>query len=130
LLQPHFLGSCSIEASYAGGIDGREVIDSFLPQIPIFLSEKGVCYLVLVRENKPKEIQQILSSQYHLNSMVIFFQFHFFLILSPLVLDSSSEKSEERRTDDHENIPMRRTAEAQSVTPDICYTASVIYIVT
>lgn len=84
-----YIGSCGIEASYAGGIDGREVIDRFLPSITVsitfflitnyceplssqnVLSDKGVCYLVLVKENKPKEIQQILLSQYQLQSEVL-----------------------------------------------------------
>lgn len=29
------LGSEGIEASYAGGIDGREIIDQFLPKLPV-----------------------------------------------------------------------------------------------
>jgi len=33
------IGSSSIEAAWAGGIDGREVLDKFLPQVP-------VCYLL------------------------------------------------------------------------------------
>ena len=33
------VGSKSIEASWAGGVDGREVIDRFLPQEQILLRE-------------------------------------------------------------------------------------------
>jgi release factor glutamine methyltransferase len=33
--EPEEVGSTGIEASYAGGIDGREVIDEFLPQLPV-----------------------------------------------------------------------------------------------
>ncbi len=29
------IGSEGIEASYAGGIDGREIIDHFLPKLPV-----------------------------------------------------------------------------------------------
>lgn len=34
------------------------------------LSDNGVCYLVLIKENKPKEIQQILLKNYQLKSEV------------------------------------------------------------
>jgi len=50
------VGSDGIEASWAGGEDGREVIDRFLPLLPTWLSVKGICYLVLVEENRPKEV--------------------------------------------------------------------------
>lgn len=29
------IGSEGIEASYAGGVDGREIIDQFLPKLPV-----------------------------------------------------------------------------------------------
>ena len=58
---PEEVGGTSIEASWAGGLDGREVIDRFLPILPQLLKKvTGVCYLVLVEENKPGEIQGIL----------------------------------------------------------------------
>eukprot|EP01039_Chlorochromonas_danica_P011742 gene11742-13192_t len=50
-----------IEVSWAGGIDGREVIDRFLPKIPVMLSPQGVLYMVLVQENKPKQVQALLA---------------------------------------------------------------------
>eukprot|EP01038_Epipyxis_sp_PR26KG_P006252 gene6252-8611_t len=51
-----------IEASWAGGIDGREVIDKFLPCINDMLSPRGACYMILVEENKPTEIASILAT--------------------------------------------------------------------
>lgn len=60
-----------IEAAWAGGRLGREVIDKFLPKIPTLLSPSGVCYLLLVQDNKPTEIQAILRSSYQLQSDVI-----------------------------------------------------------
>jgi len=51
------VGSRGIEASWAGGEDGREVLDRLLPSIPSLLSPQGGCmYLVTVNENRPEEI--------------------------------------------------------------------------
>eukprot|EP00501_MAST-03F_sp_TOSAG23-6_P000450 GSMAST32.ASY1.ANO1.463.1 assembled CDS len=52
------VGSRGIEATWAGGIDGREVIDRTLPLIKELLSPIGVFYLVVVIENKPKELAE------------------------------------------------------------------------
>ena len=63
------VGTKDVAASWAGGLDGRRVIDRFLPLLPSLLrkpaelaakSMGGVCYLVLVEENKPAEITSIL----------------------------------------------------------------------
>ncbi|KAJ0402004.1 hypothetical protein P43SY_006519 [Pythium insidiosum] len=55
------VGSTGIEAAWAGGIRGREVIDRLLPKIKDLLSPNGVFYMVVVIENKPKEIAVILA---------------------------------------------------------------------
>ncbi|KAI8346820.1 S-adenosyl-L-methionine-dependent methyltransferase [Mortierella sp. GBAus27b] len=55
------VGSHSVVASWAGGIDGREVIDKFLPLVKNLLSPKGVFYLVVVNENKPDDIRDIMK---------------------------------------------------------------------
>lgn len=47
------IGSRGIEASWAGGEDGREVIDRFLPTVEMLLSLDGAFYLVIIKENKP-----------------------------------------------------------------------------
>lgn len=58
---PEEVGGTSIEASWAGGLHGREVINRFLPILPHLMKKvTGVCYLVLVEENKPEEIKGIL----------------------------------------------------------------------
>ena len=72
---------CGIEASWAGGTDGRIVIDKFMPYVKDALSPggthsltnsctyllthsyKGRCYMVLVSENKPKEITKYFTNQ-------------------------------------------------------------------
>lgn len=71
--------SSGIEAAWAGGRHGREVIDRVLPKLKVrgrqntiddtsltptlqdLLSPHGVFYMVVVVENKPKEIAAILA---------------------------------------------------------------------
>ncbi|KAI0562698.1 methyltransferase [Gracilaria domingensis] len=48
-----------ISASWAGGKDGREVIDRFLKSLNLFLSETGVAYLLLLEANKIVEVMQM-----------------------------------------------------------------------
>ena len=55
------VGSEGIEASWAGGDRGREVLDRLLPSIPKLLSSRGVFYLVVIKENNPKEIGDVLA---------------------------------------------------------------------
>ncbi|KAL9649815.1 hypothetical protein ABK040_009628 [Willaertia magna] len=57
------VGHEDIRAAYAGGEDGRKVIDVFLPMVKEILSEKGVFYFVVIEENKPEEIIEILSRE-------------------------------------------------------------------
>ncbi|CAO3680523.1 unnamed protein product [Umbelopsis ramanniana] len=51
-----------IEVSWAGGIDGREVIDAMLPYVKELLSDNGVFYLLLVSDNKPDEVVSLLQA--------------------------------------------------------------------
>jgi release factor glutamine methyltransferase len=50
------IASDGIVASWAGGKDGREVIDRLLPWVTTLLSPLGLFYLVAIRENRPQEI--------------------------------------------------------------------------
>ncbi|TPX58947.1 hypothetical protein PhCBS80983_g02750 [Powellomyces hirtus] len=52
------VGTHSIVASWAGGIDGREVIDRVLPLVDGALSKRSVFYMVVVNENRPEEIAE------------------------------------------------------------------------
>lgn len=54
------VGSHGIEASWAGGNKGREVMDRFFPMVPQLLSNQGLFYLVTVSDNNPEEILALL----------------------------------------------------------------------
>ncbi|KAI9356992.1 hypothetical protein DFJ73DRAFT_821731 [Zopfochytrium polystomum] len=65
------VGSTGIEAAWAGGIDGREVIDQFLAVPDALLSDRGALYLVTVKENRPDEIAAIFREKYGLESKIV-----------------------------------------------------------
>uniref|UniRef100_A0A6V7I7S1 Methyltransferase HEMK2 n=1 Tax=Bracon brevicornis TaxID=1563983 RepID=A0A6V7I7S1_9HYME len=51
-----------ISKTWAGGKDGREVMDRLFPFIPNLLSSQGIFYLVVIKENKPSDIINIFKS--------------------------------------------------------------------
>ncbi|XP_074656622.1 methyltransferase HEMK2-like [Tubulanus polymorphus] len=55
------VGSCGIEASWAGGLRGREVVDRLFPSVCHLLSPGGVFYLVIIKENDKEEILRLLG---------------------------------------------------------------------
>ena len=59
------VGSNGIEASWAGGTNGRIVLDRALPQIASLLSyPHGVAYVISVDDNLPEEIASIMMKEY------------------------------------------------------------------
>ncbi|XP_066115686.1 methyltransferase N6AMT1 isoform X2 [Saccopteryx bilineata] len=50
---PEEVGSHGIQAAWAGGRNGREVMDRFFPLVPDLLSPRGLFYLVTTKENNP-----------------------------------------------------------------------------
>jgi release factor glutamine methyltransferase len=64
-LLPRYLISISndsgIEAAWAGGHNGRQVIDRILPLIDAILSPHGVFYMVLIAENRPKDVARLMQ---------------------------------------------------------------------
>ncbi len=59
------VGSSSIEASWAGGKNGRVVLDRAMSQIANLLSwPHGAAYVIAVDDNKPEEIAEIMMRDY------------------------------------------------------------------
>ncbi|CAJ0954747.1 unnamed protein product [Ranitomeya imitator] len=56
------VGSNGIEAAWAGGKNGREVIDRFLPLVPELLSSKGLLYLLVLKENNVDNVLEKMNS--------------------------------------------------------------------
>ncbi|XP_003410369.1 methyltransferase N6AMT1 isoform X2 [Loxodonta africana] len=57
------VGSRGIEAAWAGGRNGREVMDRFLPLAADLLSPRGFFYLVTIKENNPEEILETMKTK-------------------------------------------------------------------
>ena len=55
------VGGRGIEASWAGGTNGRTVTDRVLVQVPTLLSANGMFYLLLIKQNKPEEVTSYLK---------------------------------------------------------------------
>ena len=56
------VGSTGIAAAWAGGVDGREVTDRLLADIPNLVSPTGCVYIVVIPENKPEDMAAQLAS--------------------------------------------------------------------
>lgn len=48
--------SADLISSWAGGQNGRRIVDLIMTKLPNILSKHGVFYLLLLRENKPDEV--------------------------------------------------------------------------
>lgn len=48
--------------SWAGGLNGRKVMDRVFPKIPDILSETGTFYLLIIKENNPEDILRIFKN--------------------------------------------------------------------
>jgi hypothetical protein len=45
-----------LTATWAGGINGRQVIDRFIPVAAELLAPQGLLFLLLIRENQPDDV--------------------------------------------------------------------------
>ena len=54
------VGGGGIEASWAGGADGREVLDRLLPRVADALAPGGMFLCILLTQNKPEEVMEIM----------------------------------------------------------------------
>ncbi|KAJ8931247.1 hypothetical protein NQ314_015866 [Rhamnusium bicolor] len=59
-----------LNCAWAGGVNGREIIDKLLCNISELLTSKGVCYMVLLKENKPEEVVNVMS-RFNFNSEIV-----------------------------------------------------------
>lgn len=55
------VGVGDLEYTWAGGKHGREVMDRFFPSIDSLLSPQGLFYLLVLKENDPADIEQVMS---------------------------------------------------------------------
>ena len=54
------MGGRGVEASWAGGARGREVLDRLLPSVRRALAPRGVFLCVLLAQNDPEEVMEIM----------------------------------------------------------------------
>lgn len=66
------VGSHAIDAAWAGGRDGRVVVDRLIESGTVgeLLSDRGVFYLVAIRQNRPDELQRMLEEKHGFESTV------------------------------------------------------------
>ena len=60
--ESHELGSRSLQAAWAGGHDGREVMDRLFPHVDHLLSASGVFYLVCIKQNRVEDIEDLFKA--------------------------------------------------------------------
>jgi release factor glutamine methyltransferase len=66
------MAGCGIEASWAGGRDGRRVVDRFLPQLARLLRKpaencrSGAAYVITVDDNRPDQLAHLLKERHGL----------------------------------------------------------------
>ena len=65
------ISSSMAARAWAGGVDGREVTDRFLPLVDLLLSPRGCCYLLLLDQNRPQEVMHHMEQTYSLLSTII-----------------------------------------------------------
>lgn len=59
-----------ISKTWAGGLDGRQVMKRIFPHIPNLLSENGIFYLLVIKENNPEYIMEYFKQFNMIGSMI------------------------------------------------------------
>lgn len=59
-----------LSAAWAGGFKGREVMDKFFPLVSKLLSDNGLFYLVVIKENDPQDIANLFA-KYSFNTKTV-----------------------------------------------------------
>lgn len=57
------IGCKGIASSWAGGLNGRQVIDRILPAVQELLSEKGWLYMIALEDNDPLDICHLMNEK-------------------------------------------------------------------
>lgn len=57
------VGRGDLEHTWAGGVLGREVMDRLFPRVDELLSPEGLFYLVVLKENRPQEVAEVMAKQ-------------------------------------------------------------------
>ncbi|CAH1965573.1 unnamed protein product [Acanthoscelides obtectus] len=60
-----------LNRAWAGGVCGRVIIDKLLTDVQKYLSPKGVLYLVLLKENKPEQIIDVMARKGFCSDLVL-----------------------------------------------------------
>ena len=66
------VGQKDITAAWAGGMDGRSVIDRILPVIHQYLAVNGIFYLITVKENNLEDIKEKMSKTGFKSDLVLY----------------------------------------------------------
>jgi release factor glutamine methyltransferase len=61
----YLLTACS------GGSDGRQVIDEFVNRLPQYAHANSVIYLLLLHQNKPKELCELVCQKLQMKYKVV-----------------------------------------------------------
>lgn len=56
------ISGSGLSRAWAGGANGREIIDKLLCNISDMLTDRGVCYVVLLKENNPEEVINFMKN--------------------------------------------------------------------
>jgi release factor glutamine methyltransferase len=65
------VGCKGIASSWAGGLNGRQVIDRILPAVREMLSERGWLYMVALEDNDPSDICHLMSEMGYASRVVL-----------------------------------------------------------
>jgi len=65
------LGSVNLQAAWAGGRNGRSVIDDLLPIVPQMLSPRGRFYLLLLEVNQPEQLIEYMQATFGFHGRVV-----------------------------------------------------------
>lgn len=56
------VGSGQLEASWAGGLKGRQVMDRLFVHVASLLTERGVFYVLIVKDNDPDDVKEFCEN--------------------------------------------------------------------